>query len=199
MAYLLVGQKAHEHIGAAFIVLVLTHNILNRSAYATISRAGRSPLRVLNSAVIALASISLIGLTVSGMFMSNSVFRFLNLTGGAASARTVHLLCAYWGFIFFSIHLGFHLRRPGRPGPPHSRLGAKFCRLATVVAVLFAAYGLKVFIEKGIVSYLFLRVMFVYFDLDEPLWHFIVQHFAMMSLFACAASHLKRTLRPKKA
>ena len=47
---------------------------------------------------------------VSGILLSRTVFSFLGIRGGQAAARIVHMLCAYWGFVFLSLHLGLHWR-----------------------------------------------------------------------------------------
>ena len=44
------------------------------------------------------------------MILSRYVFRFLHL-GGAATARTVHLLASYWGLVLMSFHAGMHGNR----------------------------------------------------------------------------------------
>lgn len=40
--------------------------------------------------------------------LSRYVFDFLNIRGFSVQAGTVHMICAYWGFILMSLHLGIH-------------------------------------------------------------------------------------------
>lgn len=45
---------------------------------------------------------------ISGVVLSRYVFAFLPKHGGYELAQQVHILCAYWGFVCMSLHLGFH-------------------------------------------------------------------------------------------
>ncbi len=40
--------------------------------------------------------------------MSGYMFGFLNIHSGMVFARRLHMLSAYWGFMFMSFHLGQH-------------------------------------------------------------------------------------------
>lgn len=196
MAYSLVGNRAHEWTGLAFIVLAVAHNVINRSAYVYAFRGPWSASRAVGLAVTALAMVSLVGLAASAPFVSGHVFVFLNLSGGASVARTVHLLCAYWGFVFFSFHLGLHFERlAGRMG-----LGpaGPFKAAAWALVILAAGFGVKAFLANDIASYLFLRVIFAYFDPDLPLWLFFSQYLSMMVTFAALAFCLRKLLRARK-
>ena len=48
------------------------------------------------------------GTMLSGIVLSCHALTFLPISGGQSWARTLHLLCAYWGFVVLSLHLGFH-------------------------------------------------------------------------------------------
>lgn len=45
---------------------------------------------------------------ISGVVLSRYVFAFFPKHGGYEFAQQVHILCAYWGFVCMSLHLGFH-------------------------------------------------------------------------------------------
>ena len=45
---------------------------------------------------------------VSGIVLSRHVFAFLPIEGGRSWARVLHMIGAYWGFVFMSLHLGVH-------------------------------------------------------------------------------------------
>ncbi|MDR2386464.1 MAG: DUF4405 domain-containing protein, partial [Deltaproteobacteria bacterium] len=112
MPYLHIGERAHEWLGALFVILVWVHVKLNWAAFqAGFRRFWSSPLRLLNCLITSLASLAFLALLISGPFISKYVFVFLPISGGAALARSIHLLAAYWAFIFFSLHLGLFLER----------------------------------------------------------------------------------------
>ena len=47
-------------------------------------------------------------LMYSSIVISKHVFTFVNI-GGAMTARTLHMLCAYLGLVLMSVHLGMHI------------------------------------------------------------------------------------------
>jgi hypothetical protein len=195
MAYMRIGLQGHEWIGVAMIVLIILHNILNRAWYANLFKGTYSPVRILQTTINILMLLSILGLAVSGIILSQYVFGFLNISGVASFARTLHLLSAYWGFIFMSLHLGLHwdmiVRMIQKAFPPR-RTTAAGKVISVVVAVLAALYGLFAFIKHDIGSYLFLQTMFVFFDMEEPLLLFFTEYLAIMGLFVFAAHYMKK-------
>ena len=95
-------------MGVGMFVLFIVHHILNRNWYKTILKGTYPPFRIfqliLNLAVFA----AMIGLMISSIILSNHVFDFLNIHGGIAIARLIHMACAYWGFVLMALHLGLH-------------------------------------------------------------------------------------------
>ena len=71
MACSLIGEAAHEWIGAGEFLLFLPHHGLNWK-------------------------------------WLRHLFAALPIPGGRSWARVVHMLCAYWGFVLMSLHLGLH-------------------------------------------------------------------------------------------
>lgn len=65
-------------------------------------------LRVLQTALVVLVLFSMVGSMVSGIILSRHALIFLPIHGGTGWARTVHLLCGYWGFVLMGLHLGLH-------------------------------------------------------------------------------------------
>ena len=125
------------------------------------------------------------GLMVSGIILSKEVFAFLPISGGTSFARTLHMVCAYWGFCLMSIHIGIHwgvvFRRFQRRQPTLSRRRTTLLRAA---AVLVAGYGIYAFIRREIGMYMLLKNAFVFFDFEEPLGLFFLDYLAVMECFA---------------
>ena len=108
MAYFLTDQEIHEWLGAGMLVLFIVHHILNRKWLKALNRGKYTPFRVLQTALVLLALLCMLGSMLSGIWMSRYVFDFLPTQGHMGLARTAHLLCAYWGFLLLSAHLGLH-------------------------------------------------------------------------------------------
>ena len=108
MSYQLVGEKAHEWIGMAMFLLVIGHHVLNRRWMGNITRGKYTVHRILQTVIVILLALTMIGSMVSGILLSNYIFRFVRIKGVANLARSIHILCAYWGFLFMAVHLGLH-------------------------------------------------------------------------------------------
>ena len=108
MAFELIGRTAHEWIGAGMFVLFILHHIFNIKWSRNLTKGIYSPFRIVQTCLAVLVLLSMLGSILSSIFISREVFSFLPITGGRRFGRTLHMLSAYWGFIFLSLHLGIH-------------------------------------------------------------------------------------------
>lgn len=157
MAYMLIGEAAHEWMGTAMFVLFLLHHVLNWRWYRNLVKGKYTALRILQTVVDFLVLLAMIGLMVSGIMLSREVFSFLPIRGGMGFARILHMLAAYWGFILMSVHLGLHwgmimgmARKIGRVSP--SRVRTWIVRL---FALAVSGFGIYAFLKNNIADYLF--------------------------------------------
>ena len=196
MAFELVGRSAHEWLGMGMFVLFVLHHLLNRRWTASLLRGRYTSYRILQTAVAGLVFLAMLGSFVSAVPISREVFAFLSIRRGMALGRVVHLLCAYWGFVLLSLHLGLHWgnitamagRCWGRP-PRAGRIPLRILGAAIAVA---GAYAL---VRRDIPDYLFLRTQFVFFDHDEPRILFFLDYMAAMGLFVWAGHYLSKLAR----
>lgn len=197
MAYGLVGEAAHEWIGMGMFALFLLHHLLNQRWIRAVPRGRYAPPRIVQTALAGLIFLCMVGSMVSGIVLSRHVFAFLPKHGGYELARKLHMLCAYWGFVLMSLHLGMHwnmvltmMRKHLTPFKPRT-----WC--LRLLAYLWAAYGAVAFVRRDVWRYLLLKSHFVFFDYTEPLVRFLLDYLAVMSLFVLAGYWLARALRPK--
>lgn len=108
MAFELVGRAAHEWIGVGMFFLFVLHHLLNRGWTKRLFQGKYTPYRVAQTGVAALVFLAMLGSFASAVFISQEVFAFLPIRQGMALGRTVHLPCAYWGYLLLSLHLGLH-------------------------------------------------------------------------------------------
>ena len=199
MAYSLVGEAAHEWLGIGMFALFIVHHILNSSWCRNIFKGKYTPFRIWQTALIALVLACMLVSMVSGIVISRHALAFLSITGGQSWARTLHMLSAYWGFVFMSLHLGLHwsmmmsmARRMGaKPSVPWSWA-------VRIVGFLIAGYGVYAFIKREIGSYMFLHTQFVFFDFGEPLILFLLDYIAVMGLFVFIGHYVSKGLRSFK-
>lgn len=203
MAYELVGQAAHEWIGIGMFALFVLHHILNGKWSKCLLKGKYTALRVMQTALVVLVLLSMLGSMVSGVILSRHMLPFLPISGGRAFARSLHMISAYWGFVFMSLHLGFHwsmmIDMAGRLVKKPSKI-RKWVLHA--VAIIIAGYGIYAFIKRDIGSYMLLKTQFVFFDFEEPLILFLLDYIASMGLFVFVGHYLSegiKNLRRRKS
>ena len=191
MARSLVGEAAHEWLGIGMFTLFILHHVLNNAWCRNLRRGKYTPFRIMQTTLVMLALLSMLGSMVSGIILSRYALAFLPITGGQSWARIVHMLCAYWGFVIISLHLGLHwnmmlgmVKRLFK----NSSVVRKW--IARGLGFFIAGYGLYAFFKREIGSYMLLKTQFVYFDLDEPLIYFLLDYVAVMGLFAFLGHYL---------
>lgn len=197
MAYGLVGEAAHEWLGMGMFALFLLHHLLNRRWIRAVPQGRYAPPRIVQTALAGLIFLCMVGSMVSGIVLSRRVFAFLPKHGGYELAGKLHMLCAYWGFVLMSLHLGMHwnmLLAMARKHLQPSKIRTWALRIA---GYSFAAYGVVTFVRRDVGLYLLLKSHFVFFDYSEPLIAFLLDYLAVMSLFVLAGYWLARALRPK--
>ena len=192
MAFMITGQMLHEIFGTILLVLFIAHNILNRRWLKNIGHGKYTPFRVLQTVLVLLVLLTMLAEMVSGILMSRYVFSFLPRHGGMAAARTLHLLGAYWGFIFMSLHLGLHWNMIC--GMVSKTVNLKKLR---VLAFAIAIYGGFAFYKQQIAQYLFLRQQFVFFDTAQSPIAFFAENLAMMGLWVLIAYYAAQPIQKK--
>ena len=195
MAYQITGQELHEWFGAGMLILFLAHNVLNARWYGNLFKGNYRLLRIVQTIVNFSVLISMLCLGYSGIVMSRHVFAALPIHGPMATARSMHMAASYWGFVLMSIHLGMHwgmivgmFRRllKGRKLPNASVWGLR------LAAIVIAGYGLVCFIQKDIVSYMFLRNQFVFFDFEQSALSVFIEYIVMMGFWVFASFYTAR-------
>lgn len=195
MAYQITGQAFHEWLGAGMLVLLAAHNILNIRWYVNLFKGKYKLLRILQTTVNCAVLISMLCLGYSGIVMSRHVFAALPVNGPMATARSMHMAASYWGFVLMSLHLGMHwgmvtgMFRRLLKGRKLSGMSVWVLRLA---AALIAGYGLFCFVRKDIVSYMFLKNEFVFFDVEQSILSVFLEYTAMMGLWVFVGFYISR-------
>lgn len=195
MAYQVTGQKLHEWFGTGMLVLFLLHNILNIRWYGSLFKGKYTLLRAMQTLINISVLISMLCLGFSGVVMSRHVFAGLSIHGPMATARTMHLAASYWGFVLMSIHLGFHWsmvlglfrRLCNREKTP-----AVFVWLMCFIAIFIAGYGAYCFHKENILSYMFLKQEFVFFDFEQSALSVFIEYIAMMGFWIFASFYMVR-------
>ena len=185
MSYQITGQELHEWFGAGMLVLFLLHNILNIRWYGSLFKGKYTLLWAMQTLINISVLIDMLCLGFSGVVMSRHVFAGLPIHGPMATARTLHLAASYWGFVLMSIHLGFHWRMIlglFRRLWSRKKTPAAFVWLMRFIAIFIAGYGAYCFHKENIVSYMFLKQEFVFFDFEQSAVSVFAGYITMMGL-----------------
>lgn len=181
MAYSLVGETAHEYLGIFMFLLFLAHNILNIKWWKNIFRGKYNSVRILRLIINVLILVIMISLTISGIMMSRHIFQFINIDG-SSYARTIHLLASYWGLILMSFHAGMHIVKI-----PYIK--------RNILIPIFVLLGIRAFIRRNIVDYLFLKSQFVLIDFSQSVIITICDYLFISILFMIVGYAVTRLLR----
>ena len=114
-----------------------------------------------------------------------------------ALARRLHILGAYWGYLFIGLHLGLHwgamLKGIKKRFPvAKSSFSPLLLRLAGLAA---AVYGAFVLWKRNLAENLFLKSEFVFLDYEESRLLFFLDYLAMAALCVFIAHYLAAGLR----
>ena len=198
MACFLTEQEIHEWLGAGMLVLFVIHHILNFKWLKALSRGKYTPFRVLQTALVLLVLLCMLGSMLSGIWMSRYVFGFLPTQGHMGLARTAHLLCAYWGFLLLSAHLGLHwgiILGAARKAVGNKKPSALRTAVLRVLTAGISGYGVYAFFKHQIADYLFLRSHFVFFDYEQPPALYALDLLAIMGLYIALSYYLGKAFQ----
>ncbi len=197
MAYILVGEEAHEWIGSALALLFVLHNVLNRRWYGALFKGRYTAARAFQAFVNIMCLVLMLAAAVSGAAMSRYIYDIPFLSGSASLARTAHMLSAYWGYFFISVHLGLHwsmIIGMIKSSPAAARAPLPLRRALKISGFAVACYGGVALVRHNLLSYMFLRSQFVFFDMERPLVFFFADYAAIMGLWIWLTHRIRAAL-----
>ena len=184
MGYSLVGETAHEVIGITMGILLIAHNYINRKWYTAVFKGRYTPARIMQTAVNFLLLLCFILTMISGIMISKHLFVFMKINIAGDLMRKMHLCAANWAFVLMSFHAGTH------GGTMTAKIKHKKAVFSAFAAI--SAYGIYAFMKRGLLQYMFLRNIFVFFDYSEPYIWFYIDYIAMIVLFMFAGFNADR-------
>ena len=192
MSYSLVGEKAHEIIGILMFILFVIHLIFNRKYMKNVNKNLKGYFQ---SRLIFLMFICFVGSMLSGIIESRYLFVFLNMKSSFFINR-VHMLSAYWGFVFMSMHLGCHFKM-FKPIFVKKKVSFNILFLK-IINILILLYGIYSFFNMNILDYLFLKNYFFILNDSENLFLYIFNYMAIMYSIAYSLTLIKDNASAKR-
>lgn len=198
MAYQVVGAFLHEWLGAATFILFIAHHVLNYKWYPSLFKGKYNAVRIVITAINFLVLVSMLGLMLSGIIMSQHVFSFLDISGGLQFARVTHLLCSYWGFVLMSLHLGMHwsiIKGMIKKSMKIKQITRVSTIIMRIVVLMISGYGVYAFISEKLYSYMFLQTQFVFFDFEASALEVFAKYISIMILFVTISYYALNLMR----
>ena len=195
MAYELIGQATHEILGLCTVGLFVIHHLMNLSWHKRLLKGKYTAYRAVLTFLDCLMIVIFIDQAVTGVMMAKHVFPSLPHVGRWSSARVLHLLGSYWGFVICGLHAGMHMTGTVRKWRKKSLSAGKILTATLIVGV--SAYGVYAFIKRGLYRYMFLVDQFVFFDFEEPVVLYLADFFTIIVLFMLLGSLLGLLLQTK--
>lgn len=201
MGYQFWGEAPHEWVGAVTFAFFIVHHVLNSRWHKVLFKGRYSPIRILTLCIDCLLLISMLAQMYSGIVISKYVFDFFSLGGGMALARRLHILGAYWGFLFMSLHLGIHwnmiLRMLRKVGGIKNKSKTRSA-IWFIAGLTIAGYGVWVLISRELPTYLLLKSEFVFLDYSESKILFYIDYLALMGLCIFITHYSGKIIRKTK-
>lgn len=195
MGYQFWGEFFHEWIGALMFILFIIHHFLNRKWYQGLFRQS-TVIKTFQTIIVIAMTIVMLLQMYSGIVMSRYAFSFLSIDANMAMARRLHILGSYWGFVLMSFHLGIHWNMFINMAKSKIGILKKIKKeILLVIGILIALYGVYVFINRDLISYLLLQTEFVFLDYQEPVILFYLDYLAVMGLMIFVAHFMMKGFR----
>lgn len=195
MGHHITENLIHEILGTLLLILFIMHNILNIKYYKIIFKGKYTSKRVLTLIIDMLLLISVIGIIISAINISNEVFSPLNIST-KIWGRKLHMLSTSWAFVLMSVHVGMHI------SPIMNKIYKKiknntFEYVYYLVLILLIIHGIYSFIKLNLISDLFLLNAFKYYDYNEsPIIFYL--HVTATSLLICLIVYFISKIKRKK-
>lgn len=176
-------------------ILFIIHHFLNRKWYQGLFRQS-TVIKTFQTIIVIAMTIVMLLQMYSGIVMSRYAFSFLSIDANMAMARRLHILGSYWGFILMSFHLSIHWNMFINMAKSKIGILKKIKKeILLVIGILIALYGVYVFINRDLISYLLLQTEFVFLDYQEPVILFYLDYVAVMGLMIFVAHFMMKGLR----
>lgn len=190
MGYHITGNAIHEFVGVVLMVLFIVHNIINRRWYKTIFKGKYNIRRGLSIGVNLLFLISILVVLISSLPISRDIFPYF-LLDNEIIFRQIHVITAYWGFIFMAVHIGMswgmiiNAVRKMSGITNSSRIRTIALR---VIAVLIVVYGVQTSFDTDMGYKLTIYNPFGW-NKEQSFMKFSVDYLSLMGIYICGTHY----------
>ncbi len=183
MAIPYTHKGPHVMAGMLFFLLLVIHHALNIRWAKGLSRGRWNRKRRLETFTNVALAVVMVLLFYSCLIIMAKHGRWpIALPGTRQLAAQIHMLCAYWGFLLMSFHLGLHGQMLISLFKKYISPAPKVRTIANICLWALSAYGVYSFIALHWIDYLFLLTHFMEWDQDMSGAVFVIGHAGIMAL-----------------
>lgn len=194
LAYFFTERVAHEWLGLAAVLAMLSHNVLNRRWWKNPFAGTLDFKKALTCATNILLAVCVLALAVSGAMLSGEIFPFVP-SGGGLLARQIHTTSAFWLFILSAFHAGRHApffsaaaknlfpgkKRVPAGTPRNAKSPKRF--IVPALAALLSVGGIFAFFRRSFPQKLSSEETFDAFAFGDALPRFLCDYLLVAALF----------------
>lgn len=184
MAYQITGNLLHEWMGVILFMLFAVHHVFNLGWYKNVMKGRYTKIRILSVIMGFLLLLSISGMIVSGVMISQNVFGFFNVKTGNIWHK-LHMTSAAWGYVLMSAHLGMHFGMVARKTESvvTKALAVRPTYICRTVFVVFSVYGICAFQFRQIGQKMLFLLDYAFYDYKESAALFFMDYVSIMALF----------------
>jgi hypothetical protein len=198
LAYYWLDNAVHEWVGTSMFLLLLAHTIFNRRWYANIPKRRATPQNRVDLVLTLSLLLAMLGLLVTSVLVSHTVFGALPWHGGPG-VRRIHALLAYWAVVLVALHLGLRWHRVMFAAHSLFKLvGTSRVRtgILRVLALAVVVCGLQSSFAMGLGSKLTLQMNLDWWNFEDSVAGFFLHWLSIVGLYA-ALGHYAAALRAR--
>lgn len=193
MGYHITGNQLHEIVGTITFILFIMHHVLNINWYKSLFKGKYNFQRVLYITINILLFIAMIGIIISGIIISASVFSFLNIPT-TTFGRKLHMISTSWGFALIAMHIGLHINSMMLKISKKMR-NSTFEYVYYFLLILLVGYGIYAFILSEMWKDMFLINEFKFFNYEQSPILFYIENIAIVISIALIIYFVFKTIR----
>jgi hypothetical protein len=200
MAYRITGNTIHELVGVLSLVLFIIHNFLNRRWHMAIMKGKNTVRRIIQIVVNLLFLVTMAVMMISAVLISRDVFPYIPIYNDMI-LRQIHVLTAYWGFIFMAVHIGISwgtIINAARKMTGITNVSRIRSIILRVVAVLIVVYGVQTSFVREMGSKLTIYNPFGYWSNDDSISKFLIDHLSIMGIYIGGTYYALQFVRKKE-
>lgn len=184
MAYQITGNFLHEWMGVILFFFFTIHHIFNWNWYRAILKGRYTAARNILTVIGLLLILSVLGLMISGVMISHSLFGFLNL-GADDIWLKIHIASAAWGYVLMSVHIGLHIGRIRQilKKAVSKTILNKLIYVYRFAVIILSVYGVGAFLFRKVGLKMAFLMEYSIYAYDEPKILLFLDYLSIMILF----------------